>query len=77
MQVLREPTIIFKESEKEAFFYLQLSMDSERVEEIYAFDFNTIVSYLGGSLGLFLGVSCFSAIMYLSGKMMKFWKDTH
>ena len=39
------------------FFYLKTKVETE--EEILIYDFSEIVAGVGGSLGLFLGFSCF------------------
>ena len=39
------------------FFYLKTEVETE--EEILIYDFSEIVAGVGGSLGLFLGFSCF------------------
>ncbi len=56
--------------------YLQASMQVEHREEVLLYDFNNIVSALGGSLGLFLGFSCLSLFTY-TGRMAKkmYFKD--
>ncbi len=73
IHILKEPTPSFGGDTSRTYFYLIQSMTSEHVEEIYAFDFNTIVSYMGGSLGLFLGISFFSIFTYVGGRMAGLW----
>ncbi len=48
-----------------AVLYLESTMKSERSEEVLINDLNTVIASVGGSLGLFLGVSCFSMFTYL------------
>jgi len=38
----------------------------QEVKEVYLYDFNSILSSVGGSLGLFLGFSCFGTILTLA-----------
>ena len=43
--------------------YLAFSTDLEVIsEEFYLYDFNAIISAVGGGLGMFLGVSCFGIL---------------
>ena len=41
--------------------------DIHVVEELLLHDLNSIVSAVGGSLGLFLGFSCFQVAMWMAG----------
>jgi hypothetical protein len=43
-----------------------------REEEYLLFDFNAIVSAVGGSLGLFLGFSCLDFLLRLLAKVENF-----
>ncbi len=51
-----------------AVVYVWSSMRATHEEEILMFDLGTIVSFMGGSLSLFLGVSCLSVATFLGGK---------
>ena len=41
------------------------NMDIEVSEEVLLYDFNALVAAVGGSLGLFLGFSCYSVALEL------------
>ena len=41
--------------------------DTIVTEEVLLYDLNSIVSAVGGSLGLFLGFSCFQGAMWIVG----------
>jgi len=42
-------------------FQLTFSLDEENVTEAYFYDFNSFIGEVGGSLGLFLGLSLLAA----------------
>ena len=46
--------------------YYELT-DTIVTEEVLLYDLNSIVSAVGGSLGLFLGFSCFQGAMWIAG----------
>ncbi len=48
-----------------AMLYIDSSMKSEHSEDVLIYDINTVIASVGGSLGLFLGVSCFSLFTYM------------
>lgn len=58
----------------EARLYLYASTKLEHREEILMHDFNSIVSAIGGSLGLFLGFSCLSMCSFLGRAATRFWE---
>ena len=43
------------------------NIDTLVTEEVLLYDLNSIVSAVGGSLGLFLGFSCFQGAMWIAG----------
>ncbi len=49
-------------------------MKREHSEEVLINDANTVIASLGGSLGLFLGVSCFS-VLTLMGRTVSALKS--
>ncbi len=63
VKVSKEPSAGIKEGM--AILYLENTMKSEHSEEVLINDLNTVIASVGGSLGLFLGVSCFSIFTYL------------
>ncbi len=52
-----------------AVIFLDSAMDSKHIEDVVIFDFNAVVASVGGSLGLFLGVSFLSLLTAL-GKVL-------
>lgn len=54
----------------EARLVLYQSVRSEVREEALLLAFNAIVASVGGSLGLFLGVSCLSVAQGVAGKLL-------
>ncbi len=54
-----------------SYVYVASTMKSRHEEEVLMYDFNTIVAATGGSLGLFLGISCYSVLTYLGKKGSK------
>ena len=66
VEVATEPDSLLRDNG--AYVYVFNKMSSNHEEEILMYDFNTIVASTGGSLGLFLGVSCFSVFTYLGKK---------
>ncbi len=55
-------------SANESYLYLMSEMRSQYGEEVLMYDFNNIVSAMGGSLGLFLGISFYSVVAILAPK---------
>ncbi len=54
--------------EAEAYVYYGGILEADEDEEVMLYDFNNILAAIGGSLGLFLGVSVFSIIVSVMDK---------
>ncbi len=67
VKIVYEPSPGIKDNM--ALLYLSNTMKKEHSEEVLINDANTVIASLGGSLGLFLGVSCFS-VMTLVGRKL-------
>ncbi len=67
--VIREPNA--EPKHHTAVVFLGSRMKSEHQEDVVIYDINNVVASVGGSLGLFLGVSCYSMITYVCIKFVK------
>ncbi len=75
--VARQPIQDFyaqDDGDEEAKLFLFVSNEVEVAEEYLLFDGNAIVSAVGGSLGLFLGVSCLSVLTMMGKKIALLFK---
>jgi hypothetical protein len=52
-----------------SFWFIYSTLLVEEKVESYVYDFVNMMTSLGGNLGLFLGFSCFSTLMYLINSM--------
>ncbi len=74
MNALKKPVSVDVPPD-ESVLWLKVQLRSEHRREVLAHDFGSVVSAVGGSLGLFLGVSCLSTLTLAVRRMARSCDD--